>query len=68
MEGFFWLEAPSHPPGNSSLASFFPLKHLAFAPPPPPSRFPMTFLLVGMDISGTAHCEYVVCKVQVCMG
>ena len=30
----FWFE-PSHPPGNSSLASYFPLKFLAFKTPLP---------------------------------
>ena len=38
-------------PGNSSLASYFATKILAFKIhlPNPPREFPMTFLGVGMD-------------------
>ena len=44
---FFTLKP--HPSGNSNLASYFPLKILAFETPHP-SRFPTTIHVVGMHI------------------
>ena len=46
----FWLESP-HPSGNSSLASYFPLKFLVLNTPPPPREISITLLGEGMDIS-----------------
>ena len=40
-EGFFLVWSP-YTPGNSNLASYFPLKNLAFNPPTPP---PPTILI-----------------------
>lgn len=41
---------PLYPCGNSSLASYFHLKMLAFEIPSPPLEFLSNFLVVGMDI------------------
>ena len=52
---FFGFEPPATPtpqPGNSSLASYFPLKKIAFEIPSP-LEFPMTFLGGGWIFSGT---------------
>ena len=42
-------------PRNSSLASYFASKILAFNPPPPHQEFPMTFHGVGMDFLLELH-------------